>query len=111
MNNLYLYIQMKRQKDIIKSINPTYFWDVNAQKLDTFKSKRLIIERVFSLGQLKEVLLLIDFYGEQQIVDTLCQLNYLDKKTLNFVSKLFNVPKEKFKCYTKTPLTRQLWNS
>ncbi len=102
---------MTNAKDIIKEINHSYFWDVNVKDLDAHKSKRLIIERVFCLGQLKEVFLLIDFYGEQQIVDTLCKLNYLDPKTLNFVSKLFNVPKEKFKCYAKTPLTQQHWNS
>ncbi|NCC74169.1 MAG: hypothetical protein EOM06_12310 [Sphingobacteriia bacterium] len=102
---------MKTQPDIVKSLNPTYFWDVNAGNLDAQKSKRLIIERVFSLGNLEEIRMLIDFYGEKQIVDTLCKVNYLDPKTLNFVSKLFKTPLEKFKCYTKAQLTQPLWNS
>ncbi len=102
---------MREKADIFKAINPTYFWDVDTGKMDAYKSKRLIIERVFSLGQLDEIFFVIDFYGQQQIVDTLCGLNYLDPKTLNFVSKLFNTPKEKFKCYTKAQLTQQHWNS
>ncbi|MBE0637996.1 MAG: hypothetical protein IH598_05715 [Bacteroidales bacterium] len=102
---------MKTQPDIVKSLNPNYFWDVNAGNLDAQKSKRLIIERVFSLGNLEEIWMLIDFYGEKQIVDTLCKVNYLDPKTMNFVSKLFKTPLEQFKCYTKAQLTRPLWNS
>lgn len=102
---------MKNQPDIVKAINPIYFWDVDAAKLDAHTSKRLIIERVFSLGNLEEIRMLIDFYGEKQIVDTLCNRNYLDPKTLNFVSKIFDTPLEKFKCYTKTQLTQPLWNS
>jgi hypothetical protein len=102
---------MKNQPDIVKVLNPVYFWDVDASKLDAQKSKRLIIERVFSLGNLEEITMLIDFYGDQQIVETLCKVNYLDPKTLNFVSKLFKTPLEKFKCYTKAQLTRPLWNS
>ena len=94
---------MDDNKNIVKAINPSYFWDVDVQKLDAIRSKRLIIERVFSLGELNEVLLLIDFYGEQEVIDTLCRVNFLDRKTLNFVSKLFNVPKEQFRCYKKTP--------
>jgi len=102
---------MKTQPNIVKSINPVYFWDVDTDKLDAQTSKRLIIERVFSLGNLEEIRMLIDFYGEKQIVDTLCNLNYLDPKTLNFVSKIFDTHLEKFKCYTKAQLTRQHWNS
>lgn len=66
---------MKNQPDIVKPKNPVYFWDVDAGKLDAHNSKRLIIERVFSLGNLEEITMLIDFYGEKQIVDTLCKLN------------------------------------
>ena len=102
---------MKKQTDIVKALNPAYFWDVDYGKLDAQESKRLIIERGFSLGKLEEVSLLINFYGERQIIDTLSRLNYLDPKTLNSVSKLFNTSKEKFRCYTKAQLTQQLWTS
>ena len=81
---------MKKQADILKVLNPAYFWDVDYSKLNVQKSKRLIIERVFSLGKLEEISMLINLYGEKQIIDTLSKLNYLDPKTLNFASKLFN---------------------
>ncbi len=102
---------MENQSDILKAFDPAYFWDVDVNKLDADKSKRLIIERVFSLGQIKEISVLIKLYGEKQITDTLSNLNYLDPKTLNFASKLFNTPKEKFKCFTKAQSNRLYWNS
>ncbi len=102
---------MDKKKDIINELNPGYFWDVDINKLDASSSKRLIIERVFSLGKLEEMIELIQFYGKKEVVDTLKNINYLDPKTLNFVAKLFNQPKSSFKCYSRTPLTLRHWNS
>ena len=75
-----------------------YFWDV-----DTGKSvpKRLIIERIFSLGTLDEIALIINHFGKEEVEKTLRNLNYIDRKTFNFVSKLFGIPKKEFKCYLR----------
>ena len=102
---------MANKTDIIKEINPQYFWDINISNLDVSAAKRLIIERVFSLGKLDEMVALIRYYGKREVVDTLSHINYLDPKTLNFISKLFNKPKDSFKCYSRTPLTHRHWNS
>lgn len=95
---------------LIEQLNKAYFWDVEIKKLDEEKSKRLIIERVINFGTLDEIKLIKEFYGIKSITSTLCNLNYIDPKTLNFVSQLFHIPKTKFKCYTREQLTRQPWN-
>ena len=95
---------------IIEQLNKAYFWDVDIANIDNEKSKRLIIERVINYGNLHEIKLIIDFYGIKEIRSILCKLNYIDPKTLNFVSLLFHVPKTKFKCYTRKQLTNQPWN-
>jgi len=102
---------MDKKKDIIKEINPRYFWDIDISKLDVSSSKRLIIERVFSMGKLEEMAELLNFYGKREVVNTLRQINYLDPKTLNFVAKLFNIPKNSFKCYSRIPSNLRFWNS
>lgn len=38
---------------LVQQLNPVYFWDVDPAKIDETQSKRLIIERVFSLGNLQ----------------------------------------------------------
>jgi len=102
---------MKIQIDLIKSLRPQYFWDVDMSDNGIHLSQRLIIERVFSYGSLDEIKLLIDHFGKKKVLEELCNLNYLDSKTLNFASKLFNKPKKSFRCYTRKQLMIQYWNS
>jgi hypothetical protein len=95
---------------LFEQLNKAYFWDVDITKMDEEKSKRLIIERIISFGNIQEIKLIKEFYGIKEITSILCNLNYIDPKTLNFVSLLFQVPKSKFKCYTRKQLTNQPWN-
>jgi hypothetical protein len=97
--------------NISKDLNPQYFWDVDIRRLDTLISKRLIIGRVFELGTSKEINLIIKYYGSGEVVDVLKRLNYIDPKTLNFVSKLFKISLKSFKCYTRKQLNHQHWDS
>jgi len=96
--------------DLKQNLNPVYFWDVDFSKLELGKNKRLIIERIINFGNLKDLKYIIDNYGKNEIISTLCNLNYLDNRTLNFYSIYFKIPKKKFKCYTKKQLTTQHWN-
>ncbi|MFW5830974.1 MAG: DUF6922 domain-containing protein [Prolixibacteraceae bacterium] len=97
--------------DLIAQLNKAYFWDVDSRLLDDIKSKRLIIERVMKYGNLHEIGLIKRFYGEEDVKQTLFNLNYIDPKTLNFLSILFKVPKNKFKCYTSKQSEGQHWTS
>jgi hypothetical protein len=100
-----------KKLNISKDLKPQYFWDVDVDKLDVDRSKRLIIERVFGLGTAEEILLVRNYYGTRVVVNVLRRLNYMDPKTLNFVSKLFNVSLQSFKCYTRKQLNIQHWSS
>lgn len=102
---------MKDNSDILAIYRPTLFWDINISKLDIEKSSRLIIERVFSLGTIAEIRTLIKYYGKERVIETLSELNYLDPKTLNFISVLFHKPKNEFRCYLKKQSGPRLWNS
>ena len=102
---------MKESLGILKSINPQYFWDVDVLQLDVYKSKRLIIERVFSLGTSMEIAQIIAFYGQTIVLNELKNLPYIDPKTLNFASLFFNTSKQSFNCYTRKQLMNQHWNS
>ena len=95
---------------LLHNINNTYFWDIDIKTLDEIKSKRLIIERVANLGNLEEIKLLLNHYGKKELIKIICELNYLDSKTLNFFSLVFNIPKSKFKCFTRKQSQVQHWN-
>ncbi len=93
----------------VQQLNQSYFWDVDYSRLDPVRSKRLIIEHIFTLGNLQEIKTVSGFYGKQEVIKTLCALNYLDPKNLNFVSFLFKIPKKSFKCYQRRQSTVQHW--
>jgi len=102
---------MNHENSIISGLNPRYFWDVDFSVLDEISSCRLIIERVFTLGEIHEMNMLISFYGREKVFDVLCNLPYIDPKTLNFVSKLFNKPLKSFRCHRLKQSKPQHWNS
>ncbi len=97
--------------EFLQKLNKTYFWDIDFIQLDAIRSKRLIIERVMNYGKLDEIRLIKNFYGEKEMIDVLCKLNYIEPKTLNFISALFQIPKTNFKCYTRKQLQQPLWSS
>jgi len=102
---------MKDSSDISAIYRSTLFWDINISRLDIEKSSRLIIERVFSLGTIGEIRTVLKYYGKERVIETLSKLNYLDPKTLNFISLLFHKPKNEFRCYLKKQSGPQLWHS
>jgi len=101
---------MKDNGNISDILKKSYFWDVDISP-GKVVSKRLIIERIFSLGTLEEMALILRYYGEKDVEHILSNLNYLDPKTLNFLSKYFRRSKKTFRCYKRKQLMQQLWNS
>ncbi len=102
---------MNAENSIISRLNARYFWDIDLAGLDENSSYRLIIERVFTLGEVNEMNLLISLYSREKVVEVLCSLPYLDPKTLNFVSKLFHKSVKSFRCYQLKQSRPQHWNS
>jgi hypothetical protein len=102
---------MKPDSSIISQLNPRYFWDIDLSRLNEASGRRLIIERVFSLGEIYEMNIVINFYGKNKVVDVLSNLPYMDPKTLNFISKLFNKPLKTFRCHQLQQSRPQYWNS
>jgi len=97
------------QQSITDFLKKKYFWDIEITPGRPV-SKRLVVDRIFSFGSVEEMSLVIKFYGRKEIEDILTGLNYLDPKTLNFVSKFFRRPKKDFKCFTRKQLTAQHWD-
>lgn len=100
---------MKSGNLILSKLNPRYFWDVDLTGSNEASSRRLIIERVFSYGDLQEMHHVLRFYGKKIVVDVLSNLSYIDPKTLNFIAKLFNKPREEFRCYIIKRSKPQHW--
>ncbi len=87
-----------------------WFWDMDFEALDFDRDRRIIIERVFNNGDIEDVKYIMKHYGEEVIREEIRKAGFLDKKTLNFVSLIFDIPKEEFSCYSKMQSAPECWN-
>jgi hypothetical protein len=75
------------------------FWDQDYTKLDPEKNKNYIISRVISRGGTQDELELFRYYGWEIIKKEVVKIRYLNEKILNYISKLLDIPPEKFRCF------------
>lgn len=94
----------------IQQFSAHLFWDVKRELLHAEESRYYIIKRVLEYGLLKDWYLIRNYYGIEQIKDTVLEFRELDPKALNLVAVLSKTPIEKFRCYNTTPSTNQHWN-
>jgi hypothetical protein len=85
--------------NVLSKLSQYLFWDCNINSLDPNVDRNLILERVFSRGTENDEREALIYYGINRIKHTILDINYLDKKTLNYLSIAFSIPKEEFKCY------------
>jgi hypothetical protein len=77
------------------------FWDLPPDNLDLKKNKKLILERVFSRGNLKEFQTINRYYSRDEIRETVVKIGSLDKKTLYFLSNTYQLKPSDFQCFKK----------
>jgi hypothetical protein len=87
------------ENNLLSKLSGHLFWEYNINMLDPSIDRNLILERVFSRGTENDEKEVLKFYGKNLIKNTIPDIKYLDKKTLNYLSIVFNIPKEEFKCY------------
>ena len=91
-------------------LRPELFWDVDFSKLDIGKSKRLIIDRVLSLGTVSEFKAILKTYGKDLIKNEVQNIGYFDVKTFEFIVGYFGIEKHNMKCYIKKQSGKVHWN-
>jgi len=73
---------MKKSSAFTLDLPHTLFWDVDLEKLDNLRNKRLIIERVFKHGDWDDLKKITRYYGIDTIKKEIVKAGNLDKKTL-----------------------------
>jgi len=77
------------------------FWDTNMQKLDFEKRASFVLQRVFTMGMQEDEWKAVRYYGKERIRKEVIKCKSLDKKTMNYLSVFYDIPKEDFECYKK----------
>ena len=95
--------------ELVKKLNANLFWDVDPGTIDDRKNRRYLIQRVLERGGIEDIRQTVAFYTLQGVVDEAREVQYLPPKALSFIACLANLPREAFKCYTRTQLPRAPW--
>jgi hypothetical protein len=93
------YIELGRKNKM--RFRKSLFWDVPVDTLDMDRNKRLILERVFSRGNLEEFLAINRYYTKEEIREAVKKIGSLDNKTLHFISNTYQIKPADFRCYKK----------
>ena len=94
------YIEIGNKEGIIR-LRKSLFWDVPSHTLDLDRNKRLILERVFSRGNIDEFRSVNKYYSKEEIREAVRRIGTLDKKTLHFLSKTYQIKPGDFRCCKK----------
>jgi len=93
-----------------ENFSPHLFWDVEPSKIDFDKHKAWVIQRVLEYGLMNDWKLIHQYYGINEIAQTVMNLKDIDKKSASFISVLSGIPKEIFLCYSINPSKPKHWN-
>jgi hypothetical protein len=90
-------------------LSPTLFWDCDYAKIDFEKNYQLVISRVLDRGTLEEWNQIKAKYGISKILYVAQNINYLSKKSVYFLSTVYDVPLTSFKCYNLMQSQPEHW--
>ena len=85
------------------------FWDVNFEKIDYDGKANFVIERVFERGDVEDIRQCRRYYGDEKVTEALLEAKFLPLHTTLFVSAIFNLPIENFRCYKLRQLNPELF--
>lgn len=85
------------------------FWDVNYDTIDWEKNYQWVICRVLDRGGLNDWNEIRQHYGWPKILEAAKSARYLSKKTVYFLSAVFNVPLTEFRCYNLMQSQAEHW--
>ncbi|MDR2069395.1 MAG: hypothetical protein LBP71_05950 [Spirochaetaceae bacterium] len=91
--------------------SPYLFWDIKRRGFDFDKNRLLMIERVCSRGLEKDWREMLKYYGWETVKQEVVRIGWLDGRTLSFLSCIFDIPKERFKCYKNKRSRKNYWDS
>jgi len=88
--------------DFLSKLSKYLFWDYSIETLNPKDDINLILERVFTRGTENDEKEIFKYYDLSNIKEAALNIKYLDRKSLNYISFILNMPKEEFKCYKKS---------
>lgn len=93
------------------NLSKVIFWDTQYEQIDWVNKARYVIERVVMYGTVADWRAIQSFYGMERIKEEMLQSRDLDDKSMSFLSCIFNIPLQQFRCYTLKQSMPIHWHS
>jgi hypothetical protein len=90
-------------------ISKSIFWETDLNNINWDTNPVYIIHKVLMYGTINDWQIIMQKYGKERIKDEVLQMKDIDPKSLSFLSCIFNIPKEKFRCYTQILSSPKHW--
>lgn len=98
----------KEHKDA--RIRPSLLWEYDKEDFDWNAMRNIVVQRVIERGFLDDYYAMLNLYGKNGVRQAITEIPYLSPKDISFVCIMFNLKKEKLRCYTRKPLRLQHGN-
>lgn len=85
------------------------FWDTDYTTIDWDKNSQWVICRVLDRGGLEDWHEIKRYYGIDRILEAAKTARYLSKKTIYFLSAIFEIPLTEFRCYNLMQSRQEQW--
>jgi hypothetical protein len=90
------------------NISDQTLWDIDRSTLHFDDCPDWVIERVFDRGSLKEVLSVVNYYGDEQVKGYLTSTTrFLPNHTILLAKAIFKLSFSDFKCLEKKPFLQR----
>ena len=103
MLNDFIYLgDYKKHPDA--KINPALLWEYDLSDFDYQQMRNIVVQKVIERGWPNDWWAALNLYGEKGMKDAIKAIAYFNDKDMNFVSKAFQIPLSKMKCYKNQQL-------
>lgn len=81
------------------NISKRAFWDIDTNSLDYQGDAQSIIVRVLERGTYDDMIEVMKYYGTERLLSELTSAPAVSPRIVNFISAVFNISPQSFKCY------------
>jgi len=93
-----------KKNEYIKMLSKRIFWDINTEKLDYWRNRQTIIERIAVYGRESDEKIMNLLYSPGTIKKCLKKSDSLNEKVIRYYAFLLHEKESRFKCYAKIPV-------
>jgi hypothetical protein len=90
-----------RKMEMLSNLTGGLLWNMNIEKIDYLRDKKLIIERIIESGMEKDEIIMWKLYSYEDIKNVAINMENLHKDDVTYMAFVLKIKEDEFKCYGK----------